>query len=301
MKKTLLRPRQILLILVALLLVGSFLPGRWAGSISYQPRHFVNAATRPITYPLKLLSDSIRQPAELTIDESDRAILREQYGVALATIRRLERQLEEAQQETATLSQVREHLGLSGVQLYPASVIAWSGDPIQPSLTINRGSRHRLRVGLVVASGFNLVGRISSVGPVTSTARLISSPDTQLTLKILPPLPDAPPRRMLIQARSDKRGEQFVAQTDVDDPVQVGDLAHLADDLWPLEASGLVVGKVVAIEKDPDDPILRRLTQIEPIRSFAHLDRVVVQIPSEGEPIPGEEPRVTLEPNDDEH
>ena len=295
MKKKLLRPQQLLLILTLLLLIASMLPSKWAMSLSRQPRHFINAAIRPVTHPLKMVSDHLRRPTDLQAIGVQQTLLRQQYEVALQTIRQLEWQLDEARQEIAALSQAREYLGLRGVQLYPASVVAWSGGASQPSLTINRGSNHGLRVGLVAASGFNLVGRLSSVGPVTSTVRLVTSPETQLTVKIVPPSPDSPARQLLVQAISTGQDNLFMAQTDVTDPVEVGDLAHLADDNWPGEAAGLVLGKVVKVESDPDDPILRRLTYIQPIRSFAYLSRVVIEVPADGQALPGQDPAIVLE------
>ncbi len=295
MKRSPLNARQVLLVLVVVLVVSSFLPARWAGGLSAPPRHIINAAARPVTYPLKLLADSIRRPPDLRVDNSSNEALARQYEAALQTIRRLEMQLEDAQQEIATLSQVRTNLGLSGVQLYPASVTAWSTGRAQPSLTINRGSRHRVRVGMVVASGFNLVGRVSSVGQVTSTVRLITAPDTRVTVRIVPPLPDSPSRQMLVQAQTVAGEDRLMAQTDVDDPARVGDLAHLDDERWPAAANGLVVGKVVAIENDPEDPLLRRHTYIQPLRSLAYLDRVVVLLPAQGATSPDHQPVITHE------
>ena len=47
------------------------------------------------------------------------------------------------------------------------------------------------------------------------------------------------------------------------------------------EAAGLIVGQVVDIREDPDDPKLRRQVFIRPKRSLKHLTRVVVLVPEQ--------------------
>ena len=78
------------------------------------------------------------------------------------------------------------------------------------------------------------------------------------------------------------REGEFIAVVSEDQPIQIGDLAHLEDRTWPREARAVVVGKVVEIAPDPNDPVLRQRVVIQPIRSLRHLSRLVVLVPSNG-------------------
>jgi len=263
--------------LIILLLASSLLPARWARVISSQPRHLLQASLAPVDHLLKPLADKLRRPPDLPVDLGNR----EEYERAKQQIVELQYKLRQATEQIAELSQTRSQLRLVGVQLLPATVTAWSGDRLHPSLMINRGSRHGLRPGLVVARGFSLMGRVTDTGPVTATARLITAPKTYLIVSIRPPATTTEPREILTQVQAAGSGSEFWCETSADDPIQINDLAYLYDDAWPTEARGLVVGKVTRIDPHPDDPILRRRVVIRPIRSLMHLDHVTVIIPIE--------------------
>ena len=110
------------------------------------------------------------------------------------------------------------------------------------------------------------------------SARAGDGAQTNAQPMVIPPTPDVPGREMLALLKP--AGGGFEATTDVSDPVREGDLAHLSDDSWPGHARGLVVGKVTAIERDPDDPELRRRVTVIPVKALAYLDRVVVLVPA---------------------
>lgn len=282
MRRSGIHQRHVLAGVVVLLLVSSLLPGGWVNSYSRAPRHLLGAITAPLTRPLKRLSDAIRRPAEVDVFGNDPSRWKDALESEVQYRRRLEQELREARDNIAQLSHVRQHLDLSGFELKVAYVTHGSNDPAHPALTISRGRRDGLQPGFVVASGFNLVGRVTSVGPASSTVTLITAADTLLSTRIVPVTLDAPPREHLAQLRPQKGAGRFTAQANVDDPVEVGDLAHLADHFWPPEAQALVVGSVTAIEKDPSDPLLRRIIEVMPPRSLAYLDRVVVLVPTQG-------------------
>jgi len=275
MRKTFFNPRRALICVVLLLLGTSLLPSPWADVISSRPRHLVMAAIAPADHLLKPIADWMRRPANLQVDLGNQ----EEYERAKQLIVELQYRLSQANQTVAQLSQIRRELTLVGIGLMPATVIAWNGDRLHTTITLNQGSQHGLMIGQAVVRGFNLVGRIVNIGPVTSTVELITSPGSHLIVLIKPSSSGAEPREMIAQLSTAPGSDTFWAHTDADDPIRVGDLAHTYDDAWPSEARGFVVGKVTQIEKHPDDPILRRRAIITPIRSLAHLNRVIVIVP----------------------
>lgn len=276
MNKTIITPRRALIGLIAVLLVTSLLPASWSRWLSQTPRHLLAATLMPTDHLIKPLADKLRRPADLPVDLGNQ----EEYEHAKQQIVELQYKLRQANERIAQLSQIRDKLKLVGVKLLSATVTSWSADRLHPAVTINRGRRHGVDTGLIVTRGFTLVGRVTDAGTVTSTVSLITAPDTHLIVRIIPPIAGSAPRELMTQVRSVKGKDIFQAETDTDDPVQVGDLAHLADDAWPSESRGLVVGKVTQILKHPDDPILRRQLVITPIRSLAHLSHVTVILPA---------------------
>ncbi len=263
-------------VLVVVLLVCSMLPARWARVVSSQPRHLLAAAMAPMDHVLKPLADKLRRPPELAVELGNR----EEYERAQQQIVELQFKLRQATQLIAELSQVKEQLRLTGVQLRTATVTSWSGDRLHPTLLINRGTRHGVAVGMVVVRGYQLVGRVVDVGPVTATVRLITAPQTHLIASMIPPVVGSAPREVMAQLRVGKDGLTLEADTNAEDPVLVGDLAHLSDESWPVEAVGFVVGKVTRIDNHPDDPLLRRKVVVEPVRSLAHLGQVTLIVPA---------------------
>jgi cell shape-determining protein MreC len=280
MKRPWLNQRRALAITAALLLVSSMLPARWANWLSHRPRALVHAVVVPITDPLHKLSTTVRSDPQIRLELGDQAQLEANYQSLLQYARQLEGELADAREQIAQLSQIRQHLGLGRTGSVPASVTGWPS--ATHSLILNRGRRHDLTEGLVVAEGFNLVGRLSHVSAVNATVRLVTAPGTHMLVRILPAEPGPAQRELRVQLQVEADGRSFFARTDVDAPVRAGDLAHLADpENWPAEAQGLVVGRVESVDPDPRDPLLRRKVVVRPLRTMTNLTRVVVIVPRE--------------------
>ena len=289
--------RRVLTGVVVLLVVMSQLPGPAARWMSNKPRHIVASLLNPVTQPLWQLSSSVRRPVDLDVDLPILKLtpllppdiaqqLRQTQLQDMQYMRQLEMELDEARRTIAQLRQIKQHLKLEDARFADAAVTMASVDPTVSTLTINRGTRDHmgLRIGLVVAAGFDLVGRLSNVGPASSTARVITGPRTLLTVRIVAPVSGPPNRQVFpVQLQSDPATGLFYAQVDGDAPIQLEDIAHLDDRNWPSESRGLIVGKVIKVEPHPDDPVLRRRVIVQPIRSLRHLTRVLVLVPGNGE------------------
>ena len=178
------------------------------------------------------------------------------------------------------MRQVRQVQDLQGFTYLPARVILPVRDASQRVITINRGTRHGVQEGLVVTVGANLVGQVlADPGPSTATVRLITAPNTFLVVRLIPPVPGSTPYEPFVNIREANDGQEFWAEIDADATVRAGDLAHLADDTWPTEARGFIVGRVQEIIEHPDRPYLSRRVIIKPLRPVGRLSNVVVLIP----------------------
>lgn len=273
------RRRTILGVVAGLCVFSSLAPPGWTAPVTGPPRAILHTLLWPVTGWLKQAGDHLRRPPEEagTRDPPESA-MRRQYRQMLVYTRQLEQRLAEARQRIADLSRVRDRLPLAGVRLLPAPVTAWASRRGSSSLRIARGQRHGVAVGQAVADRASLVGRVSDVGGQTASVRLITAPETSLTVRIVPPTGGAVSRQAYIRMEVDDAGRSFTAQVGVDEPVEEGDLAHLADTRWPEAAQGLVVGRVTAVAPWPDDPLLYRRVTVTPEVSLPHLTRVVVLV-----------------------
>ena len=288
MRQRLVSQPRLLMLVAMMLFVGSFLPADTATSIASAPRHIVESVTGWMTRPLLDAATWARTSGQ-DADLPQREVLAENNEQLLQYNRKLEDQLRLLSQQMQDLTKMRQVPTIANSQaaLIPAGVTAYFSGAA-PGLTINIGDRHSTRVGQAVVAGTNLVGRVVAVGPNNATVGLISSPGTLLDVRVIPASVGAAPRETVLQIQPEEDGELFVAEGAHTDRIQVGDLAHLrlADNVlanefrWPDEAAGMVVGKVVKIEKHPDDPALRTLVWIKPRLSLKRLTRVVVIAPA---------------------
>ncbi len=262
---------------VVLTVVGCLLPASVTHSLADRPRHLLITALLPLHYPLKRFSDGLTRPADQGLGLGTGVQLERNYLELLSLNAKLEQQLYQAQQAIEQLSQIR-NLLQTHEQLLPARVTLASVGLDIKTLTLGRGSHHGVDQGMVVAAGANLVGRVSSVGPWTSTVRLITStsPRTYLSVRVIPPLREASPRQWDAQLQVTDEGDDFVARGNQDAPVRVGDLAYLVDDRWPPTAQGLIVGRVTSIAPDAKTPLLRQQVTVTPLYALGQLGQVTV-------------------------
>jgi len=274
MKRPLLNARRVLFVIVGLAMIASQLPAGAAKSLSGYPRDMVALAMTPFS-PIKRVSDRFWGADEPAEPANGDQIHERNYLELLARNEQLQQQLEDARAIIRQLSELRK-LPLQGFEFIPADVTASHLQPTIHSLDINRGAREGVSVGLIVADGPHLVGRISRAGARTASVKLITSPGSKLVVKIVPPPTANEARSQLLQVAVGEDGTTFTARGDIGDPVKVGDLVHLADDSWRVEARGLLVGQVTEVGKDPKTPQLRTRIVVQPMHALPRLTRVVV-------------------------
>ena len=265
------------LVVAALLLLGaSVLPAPWFGVATAPARALVEAATAPIAHPLLWLGHAVRVPDPRELGPERAEALRRGYERMLQYTRKLEQELARARERIERLDQVRGHVELAEVGLISASVVGRPDRRGGDRVRINRGRADGVSAGQAVVSGAALVGRVTGVSELSATVRLITDPGTALTVRVVSPTPGEPERSFHGRLHGRGRGEPLRLRTGADQPVEVGDLAHLADAGWPRAARGFIVGEVRAVDEAPMNPTMYRRLRIEPIEHLATLRRVVV-------------------------
>ncbi|HCD35094.1 MAG TPA: hypothetical protein DER01_21995 [Phycisphaerales bacterium] len=280
MRRRLLTSKHGLFLAFVLMLGACMLPQSFAGSLWSSPRHLLLLGLSPLEHPLHQLSRQIRAPLDPKLDLGPAMQLEKNYMDLLSYNAKLQQELLEAREFVNELSQLRAYRKHSE-KLHPARVTLSTHGLEINSLTLGIGQTDGVLEGQVVAAGYNLVGRIASVGTHTSTVRLINSPGTYLAVGIVPPVNDDSPRQTVAQLEISEEGQTFFARGDVNDPVKIGDLAFLADDRWLISAQGLIIGKVTAIDPDATTPLLRTRLSVTPLKSLMHLGQVLVILPEE--------------------
>ncbi|MFG0251026.1 MAG: rod shape-determining protein MreC [Phycisphaeraceae bacterium JB051] len=280
MRRRLLTSKHGLFLAFVLMLVACLLPQSLVTKLWSAPRHLLKLSLSPLQHPLHQLSDQIRAPLEPVVDLGPALQLENNYMELMAYNAKLQQELDEARRFIDQLTQLRTYHKTSDKLLPSRVTLSTRGLEIN-TLTLGVGAVDQVAVGQVVTAGYNLVGRIASVGTHTSTVRLINTPGTYLAVRIFPPVTDESPRQALAHLQISDDGKVFYARGDVNDPVKVGDLAFLADDRWPTSAQGLIVGQITQVDPDEETPLLRTRLTITPLKSLMHLGQVVVAVPDD--------------------
>ncbi|MCC7204432.1 MAG: rod shape-determining protein MreC [Phycisphaeraceae bacterium] len=294
MRSSLLNQRRVMGLTVILLIITSQLPGTASAWLWSGLRHFKDVLWSPMSDPLNALSVSLRggsAPLPAGMDQRTLADLR--------YVRQLEAELDDARQKVEQYERLAGmakagQVNLQGVRFLSARVTAWTGRPGVTALTINKGTRQGVEPGMIVTDGINLVGRVVDAGGATAYVSLITSLTAPLEVRIVPPTMAAT-RQWPGYVQFDPNRQIFWTSVEIQQPVDVGDLAHLAGDAsttglspptggtaggWPPEAWGLIVGRVTRIERDADPLNFKRVI-VEPMVNLAYLTRVVVLVPME--------------------
>jgi len=281
MQRPLMTSGRVLACLVLLLIVLSVLRARtirWATDL---PRDLVGAMLLPVERPLTWVGRRLRPARPQPADVGDVQTLGQRYREAQAYNRHLWLTLQEARRKIARLEGLQAAMPVLGHTELAASVIGATVNRDNPTITINRGWRNQVRGGCAVVDRFNFVGVVSNTTPRTATVRMITAAQTQVQVLITPPSAGAPPRRLETRLHWDRNMAAFTAIVGRDKPVEVEDLAHLADQAFPAGAYGFIIGVVRKIEDYERNPLLHQRLVVEPDPNLQRLQNVVVLIPVE--------------------
>jgi cell shape-determining protein MreC len=274
-------PKKLLAATAVVLLILSQLPTGAATTLSSIPRSIVALLTKPSAILIGL-SSKLRPGRDHPADFSAGGDLTDQLLQAKAYASNLEQEIAELRRISQSFGQIQAILDLGNIRAVGGNVIAFNGRSENPILTIDIGSNDGVREGLAVVWGADLVGKVASAAPSTSDVQLVTAADTRLQVQLARPAGQelSSPMPAYIQLADD--GRSFVTdEFPLDAPVEVGDLAHLADDSWQFRARGFIVGRVVQAGPHPDRPLLNKRVVIRPQRSLASVRYVAVLVPVE--------------------
>jgi len=281
MKKALLSQKRVVAALAVVLIVMSLLPAGFVRPISSTPHDVVMAILTPLIAPLNALAGAVRSSDDLAVKSGSDEQLQRELLAMHALLEQTRAELAQTREQLRKITLLRQQYPLSGVALMPAKVI--EGAPRNESLSIDRGRRHGIDVGMAVTDGGNLVGKISRTGASRADVGPIVAQGTLLAVSIAP-MGGSGFAPTVASIRADGDGRSFVGQVASRAPIEVGDLARLDDAGWPQKVQRFVVGVVVAVEKDQDDPALKNSIRIQTVRSFGRMRSVEVVMPPEALP-----------------
>jgi cell shape-determining protein MreC len=279
--------KRLMMAVIAALLVCSMLPGRTVGAIARVPTVIVDTLTYPPIALISMATPNLRPAETESVTEGgSRAQLQRELDQLLALEKNLRARLNDLKQKYDSLKAVQERLpeGLS-VTPVEARVGGLSGGSTSPVLMIGRGRKNGIRAGQVAVHRGNLVGEVVHAGPVTARVKLIVAAETSLGVRIAPPQKpgeDTPasPREVSLRLTWNADEGVFVASLDKHKTIEVGDIARLDDEAWPLAGQGYTVGKVTEVQNPhPRKPVLQRI-RVKPLAPLKQLDRIAVHVPS---------------------
>ena len=140
--------------------------------------------------PVEQAGDAVTRPVSEFV--SGVAQLDELPGAASTTLEQRNDELnvqlrtsEEARSRAAELDDLLRVAGVGQYRVVPARVIAvGSGQTFDWTATVDAGSRDGLAPDMTVLSGDGLVGRVTNVGPVTSTVLLAADPESAIGARL---------------------------------------------------------------------------------------------------------------------
>ena len=274
-----LTPRRLLLLTVVLLLGLTQLPLPAARRVHAVPRNLVATASAPVVAVLRGLSLTVRPEGGRDIDYGPAETLRRNYAEALAWNSRLEAEVLQLRRKLDFYERTAGVLGEITRRFIDARVARSIRSAREPQLVLAEGSRIGIAPGQPVVSGVHLVGRIGEeVGPLNARVELLMRPGLELQARIRPPVavPQTRDFRELVTVTED--GKRLVGEVPIEQPVEVGDIVHLDDPLWPIDAQGFLLGQIAEIDDRVERPVEFKRLVVEPGVDPQRLPRVTVLV-----------------------
>lgn len=250
---------------------------RWTNWFSAQAQ----VAISPIAHPITIAINTVIPPA---ISDPDASLRERALGDELSRVRTNLLQIQEENRRLKSRidqnkrgSQITPNLDVR--QVHRPRVSSLVGD----LLLIRSGHIEGLTQGtVVVVDAVQLLGKVSRVDgktaavlPITAKSApriqatvLLDEAGTKQTICLLTPLGDGT-----------LRGE--VGRADVDESwsVQVGQEVRLLDNQWPRHAQMLVIGTVLRIERNDNQPLRQRIIVAPTIKDLRRVSDVIFRLP----------------------
>jgi rod shape-determining protein MreC len=182
----------------------------------------------------------------------------------------IEHQLNEVKQTNLRLRSLLDFKEQVEFVVTPAQVIGRNPSTWFANLTIDRGSRHGIKVDMPVVTNQGLVGKIIEVYPSYSKVQLLISPDSGISAIVQRTRDNG-----VLIGLSSPSGYSQITRLHSKSEVKEGDVI-VSSPLTGIYPKGLVIGRVVEVY---DDPIsLERSALVKPEVDFDRLEEVLIII-----------------------
>ena len=267
-------------ITIVVLFALAFTPAKWLGWTDWFAAQ-VKVAIVPVTHPLTIAIDTI-VPTRISDPEAsdrERTITNELERVRL--------ELLQTRQENARLSNLIDQY-TRGADITPELNVKQVTRPRIANLTgdillIRTGNVPGLAQGtVVVADAVQLLGRVSRVDGRTANVLPITAPSAQPILAtVLLNTDGSRQARCFLKPVGDGtlRGEIARPSLDETTSIQVGQEVRLQDSQWPTSAQMLLVGTILKVERNDEQPLRPRIIVRPSIADLRRVPEVILRIP----------------------
>lgn len=256
--------RRVVILAASVLLIGSIL--QFAGAMP-AVESFTARLTSPILRPVRSVVLDTKNIFGAVFRIGQLGKENNELKNRLATLTGNSAELAELRLQNEAL---KVQLGVSETKRYallPTHVLVGGGVGYEETLVLDRGERDGVSKGMLVVVGNNLIGRITSVGPSTSSLQLVSSPNSAIIGQVV-----GKNATGVIKGRLGA-GVLGMEQIELGKKIEIGDIiasSRIAADTIP----GLVVGVVENVIKN-DNAVFQSAT-VRPILDFNSLDLVFI-------------------------
>ena len=167
---------------------------------------------------------------------------------------------------------------IKAIRPVQAQVSVFNDDRTNPTMKLLRGSLAGIKKDDPVVYKQNIIGFVQDVGPVTSTAKLVTSPDYRSEVMIMPPnrneAGDGWP--FITRVQSDGKGAFYCdLKVKIANELRPGDVVRVRDALRK-SANGFVLGEIKSIDEHPTNPRLESRVFIVPNTPIGPQSDVIV-------------------------
>lgn len=190
--------------------------------------------TKKEFYINKIIKDIIYLPARLIKEDTKEDIIGQNLNTEL---------LEENKQLKALLDV---NNTLSEFDTINATIIERNTAYWFNNITINKGKKDGIGVGMAVVTNEGIIGKIENISYLTSSVKLITSNDKNNKISVRINSKDKAYNNILT---TDSNGKMIINGIDKTSKVEVGDIV-VTSGLSEIFPSGIIIGKILKIEND---------------------------------------------------
>lgn len=254
MSKPLLTSRKALAAVVGVLLLNALLPIGYAKWVGKLPTSITQTLAVPVSHPLSWASHQMRpedRGRAQDMTEAEWIQEKEEYERLNRELWAINRDLRESLETFRALALV---IDLKEIKPVEAAVINFNNDRNNPVMRISQGTRVGIKGKDPVVFRTNLLGLVENdPGTLNCKVELVSRPGFRIRVAMEPAGIEDDRDPIIDYAQTHESGQYFIVQHEKGHGLEPGHIAWVNDDLHEL-ARGFLLGRIVEIKPDPDNP-----------------------------------------------